>query len=485
MTLVFLLLASMLPGVFAGGLDFGPAFQNFRLTLEPGERMEAAGPFFYSEQAGERERWAFPPLWARETDSGIDSTEFDLSYPLLTYDRFGADYRFQILQLFSFSGGESLTATNKHRISLFPIYLQQRSADPNLNYTSVLPFYGTLKNRFFRDEVHYVMMPLYVHSKKRDVITNNFLYPVFHVRRGQGLKGWQAWPLVGHETKTALAYTNNWGDTEINPGHEKWFALWPLFLDQRSGIGGTNAEHQQASIPLYSFTRSPLRDSTSVPFALGVTYTVDRGKRYREIGAPWPLIVFRRGETANTSRVWPFYSHATNEFLESTWYLWPVYKYNRVHSDPLDRERTRILLFLYSDIHDRNTESGTAVRRRDCWPLFTHRRDRDGNERLQVLALIEPVLPNNKSIERSYSPLWSLWRSEKNAQTGASSQSLLWNLYRRERAPERSRTSALFGLFQREKSGGRSRWRVFYIPFGKRPEAESPAVPTSPPAAAE
>jgi hypothetical protein len=207
-----------------------------------------------------------------------------------------------------------------------------------------------------------------------------------------------------------------------------------------------------------------MRDSTSVPFLFGVTVTDDRAKKYREVGAPWPLVVFRRGETANTSRVWPFYSHATNEFLESDFYLWPLYKYNRVHSDPLDRDRTRILFYLYSDTIERNTETGTFLRRRDCWPLFTHRQDWNGNERLQILALLEPILPNNKSIERNYSPLWSVWRAEKNARTGAQSQSLLWNLYRRETGTNISKTSVLFGLVQHSSTTNGNRWRLFYWP---------------------
>ena len=64
--------------------------------------------------------------------------------------------------------------------------------------------------------------------------------------------------------------TNIWGDDVAFPGHEKKFALWPIFLSQRSGMGSTNAEHTQAILPLYSYMRSPLRDSTSVPWLLGV-----------------------------------------------------------------------------------------------------------------------------------------------------------------------------------------------------------------------
>ncbi len=447
-----------------GQVAAGPVFSHFHLTLDSGERSEILGPLFYTEEREDSSQWAIPPLMSYTHDRGIPSTEFDLLYPILTYDRFGAEYRFQIFQLINFAGGIKQAPTNAHRFSLFPFYLQQRSAIPSENYISILPFYGHLKNRFFRDEVFYVMMPLYVESKKRDVETFNYVFPLFHWRRGDGLRGWQFWPLVGHEHKVPSVRTNHWGDEVKIPGHDRKFVLWPVYLDQRAGLGSTNESHTQAVIPLYSFTRSPMRDATSVPFLLGWSSVHDREKNYREIGAPWPLIVFRRGEKANTDRVWPFYSRATNEFLESTWYFWPVYKYNRVHSDPLDRDRTRILLYLYSDTTERNTETGNARRRREFWPFYTHRRDWDGNERLQIFAPIEPILSNNKSIERNYSPLWSIWRDEKNGKTGARSQSFLWNLYRRDVGTNSSKTSVLFGLVQRSTNADKTRWRLFHWP---------------------
>src|SRR2546423_203098 len=80
-------------------------------------------------------------------------------------------------------------------------------------------------------------------------------------------------------------------------------------------------------------------------------------------------------------------------------FLWPVYKYNRLHSDPLERERTRIFFFLYSDTKVKSTETGKSKRRIDFWPFFTYKRELNGNQRLQVFSSIEPYLPNNKSIE--------------------------------------------------------------------------------------
>src|SRR5581483_562795 len=160
--------------------------------------------------------------------------------------------------------------------------------------------------------------------------------------------------------------------------------------------------------------------------------------------------------------------------LEDDWYLWPVYKYNRITSAPLDRERTRILFFLYSQVNEKSTETGRAFRRTDFFPFFTHRKEFNGNERLQVLAILEPFFPNNEKMARDYAPLYSFWRSEKNPRTGAASQSLLWNLYRREETPHTKKISLLLGLFQYQTGMEGARWRVCYIPMGSNKERPLP-----------
>ena len=251
-------------------------------------------------------------------------------------------------------------------------------------------------------------------------------------------------------------------------------------FNNRSGIGTTNEQRELTSIPAFSVLRSPLRDSTTViwPF---FNYVDDREKKYHEWDAPWPLIVFARGSGKTTSRVWPFYSQAHSATLESDFYLWPIYKYNRLHSAPLDERRTRICFFLYSDLKEKNTETQGFRRRVDFLPFYTYRRDFNGNSRLQVLALLEPFLSTSKSIERNYSPLWSLWRAEKNPRTRASSQSLLWNLYRHEAAPQSKKCSLLFGLFQYHSSPEGSQTRLFYIPLGGT-KTSAPAERNPPPA---
>ncbi len=499
--LVICIVALWLGGVAPGKADdlwnSGLFFDDFKLTLDVGARTEVLGPLFNSEEREDSSSWALPPLCSAGRNPGVDTSNFDFLYPLVTYDRFGSVYRFHILQLFSIAGGNDQQENEARRFTLFPFYFQQRSPDPERNYTALWPIYGRMEQRLFRSEVDFALWPIYCKTQRRkalsplpedpflagvyrnlgtrrgEVTTYNYVYPFFHLRYGDGLFGWQLWPFYGEEHKSVTTRTNGFGDVEMVAGHEKRFAGWPFYSRQTMGIGTENPEHTQAFLPFYSATRSPLRDSTAYLWPLGLTITDDRGRRYHEVDAPWPLIVFAHGEGKTTRRVWPLFSHAVATNQESAFYLWPIYKYNRIQSPPLDRDRTRVLLFFYSRVNQRNAATGTLQQRSDLWPLFTQRKEANGDTRLQVLAVLEPFLPTSPSIERNYSPLWSVWRAEWNATTGAASQSLLWNLYRRETAPQSKKWSLLFGLFQCESDSHGRRGRVFYVPVGRRAPAQA------------
>lgn len=448
---------------------FGPLFSQYQLTLTDGTKEEWLGPLLSWEENGPQSLFTLSPLFSIYRDPEIPQLEFELGYPILSLDRFGSEYRLHIFQVINWSGGVSQKDdSEKRRFTLFPFYFQQRSSDPTQNYTAVMPFYGHLENRLFRNEIDFVLFPLYLKSRKGEVITSNYLLPFFHWREGPGLTGWQFWPLIGREQKEPTTKTDMWGDTSVVGGHEKTMLLWPLFFNNTLGIGTTNLQQQLVVLPFYTSQVSTTRVSRSYGFPIGFTHTVDHAQRYEEWDAPYPLVVFARGPGKHANRIWPFFSTARNDTLESRFYLWPLYKYNRANVPPLDRERTRLLFFLYSDLKEQDTTNHTALHRIDFWPLFTWRKDHQDNTRFQALALLEPLLPNNKSIERVYSPSYALARRQKNAATGETSFSLLWNLYRSEKRQEVTRHSVFFGAFQREKRADRTRWRFFWIPFGTR-----------------
>jgi hypothetical protein len=445
--------------------DAGPLYDDFRLTLDAGSRTEVAGPLYYSEEKATQHTWAFPPLMSYLEDPETETKQFHFLYPIMTYNRFGDQYRWQFCQLFSFAGGPTQTEPERNRFTIYPLYFQQRSTDPTQNYTALFPFYGHVERRLMRDDVFFVMWPFYSRTRRRDVVTDNYLVPIFDLRHGDGLRGWQFWPLVGTEHKEVTTRTNGFGDVTMIPGHESFFALWPLFFNDRDGIGTENMEWRQSSFPLYSVQRSPMRDSTTVLWPL-FNYVDDRVKKYREWDAPWPLNVIARGEGKTTTRLFPFYSRARTPKLESDFILWPIYKYDGINAPPLERHRTRICFFLYSDRRDLNKETGAKRRRLDLWPFCLYRREYNGNSKLQFLAPLEIFVPGSEAIERDYSPLWSVWRSQNNPKTQATSQSLLWNLYRRDTTPTDKKCSLLFGLFQYRSGSEGSSMRVFYIPLG-------------------
>jgi hypothetical protein len=320
------------------------------------------------------------------------------------------------------------------------------------------------------------MFPLYSQTYKRDVVTDNYLFPLFHSRHGDGLRGWQFWPLYGTEHKVVTTRTNIFDTVETDPGHDQHFALWPLLFWERNGIGSDNPQTNQAFLPFYNLSRSPQRDVSSYLWPL-FNYTDDREKRYREWDFPWPLWVIARGEGKTITRFIPFYSWSQTADMYSESFLWPLLQHRYQHSPDLVRDRWRVAFWLYSQVDQTNIAARTSSRRTDAWPLFTHYRDHNGNTRLQILAPIEPILPNTKSIERNWSPLWSLWRAEKNATTGSSSQSLLWNLYRRSTTSDSKKCSLLFGLFQYQSGAQGKQLRLFFIPFGKLRVADSPVNP--------
>lgn len=445
---------------FSAEWTAGPFAHEFSLTLASGTRAEWLGPLYYREAADGQTTWAIPPLFSRTVKPDVEMEEYDFLYPLLSYDRFGAEYRWHLLQLLSFSGGQVQDDQSVDKVTIFPFYFQGRSTDSAQNYTALLPFWGTLKNRLLRDEIKVRLFPFYSRTVKKDVVTENYLFPFIHLRHGTQLDGWQFWPLMGHEHRDPFTSTNYLGLEQLTPGHDRLFIAWPFCFNQHNGVGSTNPVHHHALLPLYSHYRSPNRDSSTYAWPF-FTVTNDREKRYREWNLPWPFVGFARGEGKHMNRVWPFYSHATNAVLTSDFILWPLYKYNRAQAAPLDRERTRYLLFLYSDTVERNTATGQAKTRTDSWPLFTARKELDGRERFQLLALLEPLVPGNKSIERNWSPVWSLYRSEKNPGTGAESRSLLWNLARWESSPTSSHTSFFFGIAKRDRDADGAKWRWF------------------------
>ena len=326
----------------------GLLFDEFPLTLEAAIARKPSGRFFIDQQKGFGKRpGRFRRCFRTTRIPRIESREDDFLYPLLTYERYGHGISLAVLSSCSVSsGGQQPDGSAKTRFTLFPLYFQQRSPDTNENYTALVPFYGHLKNRLLRDEIFFVMFPIYSETRKRDVVTDNYLYPFFHVRHGDGLHGWQFWPLVGARTQSR-DHANQRLRRRRNHRRPR-----PIFCAlAHSLLAEQRHRHRQPGKiprPICRFTAIRARrncDSTSVlwPF---FTWIDEREKKYHEWQAPWPFVIFARGEGKTTSRVLPLFSRSHNDTMESDSYLWPLYRPHGMHADPLDSTARRASCFI-------------------------------------------------------------------------------------------------------------------------------------------
>ncbi|WP_423430411.1 hypothetical protein [Limisphaera sp. 4302-co] len=461
------LVAWLAAGARLTALESGPLVHRFPLTLEEGKRTEALGPLFAREDDEDTRMWAVHPVVSVESWKGQDRLSVDVLYPLFTYDRTGSEARWQLMQLLSGSRGADQEQRTTARWTLFPVLFWQRSEDPEREAFAFLPFYGHLEKRLFRDEIDVVLFPLWSRTRKREVVTENWFYPVYHRRYGPGLEGWQVWPFYGREEKVPTLQTNAWGETELSSGYRKRFVLWPVFFDVRTGLGTESPGHQRMFLPFYAESASERGRSRSWGWPLGVAVSTQSATGYREVGAPWPFVVWGDGPGRATHRFWPFYGISVRTNGQRQFLLWPLWQQRRSRTAGMERADTRMGLFVYREVEERLVEGRRL--RRSLWPLFAHRQDELGRSRLQVLAPLEPVLPGNPGVERNYSALWSVWRAEEDPVTGRSGRSFLWNLWRWDGGPAGRKCSLLFGMVRYESDGDGSRWRLLGLPVWRRP----------------
>jgi hypothetical protein len=457
-------------------IQAGPVFAEFQTVWESGRKTEILGPLAMWETTADERNWGVYPLMSYQSAPIVELEELDVLYPLFTWRKQGTESRWQFFQFLNFAGASYQSEDPVVRRTVFPFYFQQQSRSGTNDYIAVLPFYGHARNRMFRDEFDFYMFPLYLRSRKGELVTKNYMMPFVHTRHGPGWDGWQVWPLFGWERKETGWTTNHLGDRVVSPGGGKVFAMWPLFFNEKLRLGTPQATTNFAVLPFYSQQRGTNLHQTSIlwPF---FSRTEDRSKGFVEWGAPWPFIGWADSTNKTARRFFPFYGVAKAPGVESRLVMWPFYTHRKAEDGAMRRDRWRVGFFLYDDVRLQSKTDGRYRRERALWPFFVWKRDLEGRERLQVLELLETLFRNRDSVQRNYSPLWALYRSENNPNTGRSSESVLWNLYRRDVSPASMRTSSFFGLIQTLRGDdGRRHWRWLWLPNPHFREDLAPAV---------
>lgn len=429
--------------------------------------LSILGPLFKRERSGNETKTAIRPLFF--TQATPESVESDYLYPLASGSRSGEGSDSQVLKLFQTRVSHAGTADEKHDTMLFPFYISGRSEKYG-PYTSVFPLYGDIYERFWRDEYHYVLFPLYGRTVNKGTTSTNWLYPLFNSVSGDKESGFAFWPLYGQSAKQGV--------------YEKRFVLWPFYISESLAKDSGNPVENRYLLPFYAESQSPKRSSTYAPWPFcGVVR--GEGGRVVERDFFWPFWMTAAEKDSHTERFLPFYAESHVKDTSSRWVLWPIYRHETIDSPEFHQDKTSLLYFLFS----RSDESWPRARgersRSAFWPLYAWKRDEDGVTTLSLPALVEPVIWND-GVEHNWAPLWRVFIAKWDDK-GDGATSILWNLYWRERRGDESAWEVsplvswrstrqgtdfrlLKGLLGYASETGRSSLRILWIPISWRSE---------------
>jgi hypothetical protein len=427
------------------------------------QSLHLLGPFLKYESKGNETEYSLRPFFYRAVDDeGVSRT--DVLYPVFGHKREKGASSFHIFHLLNYDFGKRETGS-RNRTYLFPFLFY--GEEEQGRYAAFFPLGGTLYKWFGKDRISFTLFPLYSHTEKGTTQVDNVLWPFFARIKGENESGYKFWPIYGQSSKQGV--------------YRKKFFLWPVFFSESTALDTENPMEMRAAWPFYVSKESAELSYRSFLWPFFST-TENRAKGYQVLNAPWPFIRITRGEKYHGIRILPFFSDETLDVKRQRWYLWPLYKIEQMSTQLIERRRDRVLFFLYSDTRENKWETGESKRRIDLWPLVGYRQV-NGVSHLHVLSLLEPFFPENRSIERLWSPLWRVYQ-QKWDQQGNHVVSLLWNFYWHERQGERlawelfplvqyrkeskveTDLSFLKGLVRYRKSDEGKQLHLFYLPWG-------------------
>lgn len=437
--------------------------------------LSLLGPLFRWQRRGDDHETTLRPLFSTDSHSRSASSETDLLYPLASRDVSPELSSTQVLQIFRrTSEAAEGDAPEKKSTMLFP-FLISGTSEKYGPYLSLFPLYGDIYERFWRDEYHYVLFPLYSRTVKKGTTSTTIIYPFFNLISGEGETGFHIWPIYGQSSKEGV--------------YRKSFTFWPVFSQGTTGLDTYKPVEYWNIFPLYTSSLSPVRSERHVlwPF---FGYTDDREKKQQTWDLLWPFWVVGRGEQKTVNRFLPFYAEEQGKETRKEWYLWPLYRHETTVSPSYSRDNHRLLFFLYSANEEKLTDPAVDRYKRALWPLFFYRSETGGFSRLTMPALVEPIL-DREGIERNWAPLWRVYQHAWNDR-GDSALSLFWNLFWRERSGddlayelfplisyrregEHRDLRFLKGLVSFDERKGKRALSLFWLPYAINWGVDSPA----------
>jgi len=448
--------------------DLWPLFYHHR--TEPPQRhavREVLWPFLEWREGAQKSEFYFRPFYNRQVfkDQGRVETEF--LYPF-GYGTFAGEKRERwFWPLFSL-GSDNRGEGRERHFALLPFILWQERADKPDEFM-LFPFYGQLYQRLHREEIQFILWPLYTREKKPDAQAWSVLFPIFRYEARDNGVAYKFWPLFGHAHREGK--------------ESKTFVLWPFYQEQWVNLDRGGKWESVFVFPFWGHESSPAGYAWTClwPF---FDYSHRFAGDERSWNAPWPILGATTGDNRHAHRLWPLYTYSysrdADEARSRLIILWPlIWRTKAVRAKEQCEASSFRIIPLFWWQRDREKESeGSLVQ---VWPLFKVTHELDGSAQAEFPS----ILPLRRAgFERNYAPFFRLfeWRREAD---GATRYSLLWRVVRVERGAdwagvevwplfswsrettatdrEESYLRLLKGLLGYERVAGRHLLRLLYV----------------------
>ncbi len=464
-----------------GGEENGwPLFVKQTPPDAPNESRQYLGPLVFSKHAA-GEVHGIRPVYLHAEVEGKESTS--LLYPLFTWEKQPGYRKFSFFQLVNVRHADEPGQADEDSFDVWPFYFSKETGDPAESYRALFPIAGTVKHRFGKDGLTWYVFPLYLHSEKSGLKTTTAPWPFLRFISGAGHHGFEFWPLFGHRGRA--------------DDYDRQFYLWPLIYKSARHLDQPEPTVSLGVLPFYTRDTGPglISETYAWPF-FGYTHRT-KPYRYDEQRYFWPLLVQGRGDQRQINRWAPFYTHSIIKGYDKTWVAWPFYRHAEWADEAIAQEKNQFLYFLYYSQTQRSLTNPSAApaHKTHLWPLFSSWDNGAGRRQLQVLSPFEVFFPTNDVIRQLYTPLFALYRYDRQ-DAATERHSLLWSaitwrrsatdrafhlgpLFSVQAGPEQKRVAFGAGLFGWQRRPGETRSRFFLFDFPRK-SANKTAATTTP-----
>lgn len=446
-----------------------PLFVRERAADGRTQSVQYVGPLLFAKHATGKVQ-GFRPLYLQAKVGDKETRTF--LYPFFTWEKSPGYRNFSFFQLVNNRHYDDPGLPAEHRFDVWPLYFSRETSDPDTTYHAFFPVAGTIKQRFGKDRLTWYLFPLYLNTESAGMEVTSAPWPFLRFIKGAGNHGFEFWPLFGHRGRE--------GD------YDKQFYLWPLFYKSVRDLSEPQPAVSIGALPFYARDTGPgyINETYLWPF-FGYTHRT-QPHRYDEQRYLWPLLVQGQGDRRYINRWAPFYTHSVIKGYDKTWFLWPVFRHAEWQDDNIAQEKNQILFFLYLSQTQRSLTNPAAApaNKRHLWPLFSSWDNGAGRKQVQLLSPLEVFFPTNEIIRQLYTPLFALYRYDRQSDH-SSRHSLLWSAitYRRDdigrefhlgplfsvkSGPGQKRVAFGNGIIGWQRRPGESRSRLFLFDFQKK-----------------